>query len=119
MIQIANVLTVYGENDNKPLVKNIFTLKGCLPIVGAQVISSEKEEDMLLKWRVFLQACDPDIITGYNVQNFDLVSVFMQILTLIHPRCSQLTHHHLLSILNSLIYSTELMLCAREKVTKQ
>jgi DNA polymerase delta subunit 1 len=27
---------------------------------------------MLLKWRVFLQACDPDIITGYNVQNFDI-----------------------------------------------
>ena len=27
---------------------------------------------MLLKWRVFLEACDPDIITGYNVQNFDI-----------------------------------------------
>jgi DNA polymerase delta subunit 1 len=40
--------------------------------VGSQVISSEKEEDMLLKWRVFLEACDPDIITGYNVQNFDI-----------------------------------------------
>lgn len=25
-----------------------------------------------MKWRVFLQACDPDIITGYNVQNFDI-----------------------------------------------
>ena len=72
VIQIANVLTVYGENKNEPIVKNVFTLKGCLPIVGAQVISSEKEEDMLLKWRVFLQACDPDIITGYNVQNFDI-----------------------------------------------
>ncbi len=47
-------------------------MKGCLPIVGAQVISSDKEEDLLLKWRVFLQACDPDIITGYNVQNFDI-----------------------------------------------
>ena len=53
-------------------LKNIFTLKGCLPIVGAQVITSKKEEDMLLKWRVFLEACDPDIITGYNVQNFDI-----------------------------------------------
>ena len=52
--------------------KNVFTLKGCLPIVGTQVISSDKEEEMLLKWRVFLQACDADIITGYNVQNFDI-----------------------------------------------
>lgn len=70
VIQIANVLTVYGQD--KPIVQNVFTLKGCLPIVGAQIVSSENEEDMLLKWRVFLQACDPDIITGYNVQNFDI-----------------------------------------------
>ena len=27
---------------------------------------------MLLKWRMFLETCDPDIITGYNVQNFDI-----------------------------------------------
>jgi DNA polymerase delta subunit 1 len=46
----------------------VFTLKGCLPIVGAQVISSETEEEMLLKWRSFLHACDADILTGYNVQ---------------------------------------------------
>jgi DNA polymerase elongation subunit (family B) len=48
--------------------QNVFTLKGCLPIVGAQVISSETEEEMLLKWRSFLHACDADILTGYNVQ---------------------------------------------------
>jgi len=70
VIQIANCLSVYGEE--KPLVQNVFTLKGCLPIVGAQVIASETEEDLLLKWQVFMQACDPDIITGYNVQNFDI-----------------------------------------------
>lgn len=70
VIQIANTLTVYGES--KPTVQNVFTLKGSLPLVGAQVIASDVEEDMLLKWRVFLQACDPDIITGYNVQNFDI-----------------------------------------------
>lgn len=46
----------------------MFTLKGCLPIVGAQVISSDTEKDMLLKWRSFLHACDADILTGYNVQ---------------------------------------------------
>ena len=27
---------------------------------------------MLLKWRLFLEKCDPDILTGYNVQNFDI-----------------------------------------------
>ena len=70
VIQIANVLSVYGEKT--PIVQNVFTLKGCLPIVGAQVISSEDEGEMLLKWRSFLEACDPDVITGYNVQNFDI-----------------------------------------------
>lgn len=70
VIQIANCLTVYGQD--KPIVQNVFTLKGCLPIVGAQVIPSEEEEEMLMKWRAFLEAADPDIITGYNVQNFDI-----------------------------------------------
>lgn len=27
---------------------------------------------MLAKWQVFLETTDPDIITGYNVQNFDI-----------------------------------------------
>lgn len=70
VIQIANSLTVAGEKT--PCVQNIFTLKGCLPIVGAQVISSDTEVDMLMKWRTFLEAADPDVITGYNVQNFDI-----------------------------------------------
>ena len=62
VIQIANVLSCYG--DKNPIVQNVFTLKGCLPIVGAQVISSNSEGEMLTKWRTFLEACDPDIITG-------------------------------------------------------
>ncbi|KAL9188489.1 hypothetical protein ACHAXT_006867 [Thalassiosira profunda] len=70
VIQIANCLTVSGEK--APVVQNVFTLKGCLPIVGAQVISSNTEEDMLLKWRSFVHASDADIFTGYNVQNFDI-----------------------------------------------
>jgi DNA polymerase delta subunit 1 len=70
VIQIANTVTVYG--DDKPIVQNVFTLKGCLPIVGVQIISSEEEEEMLSKWSAFLRASDPDIITGYNVQNFDI-----------------------------------------------
>jgi DNA polymerase delta subunit 1 len=70
VIQIANSLTLYGEK--APMLQNVFTLKGCLPIVGAQVISSENEGEMLMKWRTFFEACDPDIITGYNVQNFDI-----------------------------------------------
>ncbi|KAL7515214.1 hypothetical protein ACHAXN_012622 [Cyclotella atomus] len=70
VIQIANSLSVYGKEGE--VFQNVFTLKGCLPIVGAQVISSDTEEEMLLKWRSFLHASDADILTGYNVQNFDI-----------------------------------------------
>jgi len=41
VIQIANCVSIYGEKD--PAIKNVFTLKGCLPIVGTQVVCSEKE----------------------------------------------------------------------------
>jgi DNA polymerase delta subunit 1 len=53
VIQIANSVSVYGQD--KPVIQNVFTLKGCLPIVGAQVIASDEEEDMLSKWRDFLE----------------------------------------------------------------
>ena len=70
VIQIANTITLQGSNT--PIIRNVFTLDTCLPIVGAQVICSAKEEDMLLKWKDFVNATDPDIITGYNIANFDI-----------------------------------------------
>jgi DNA polymerase delta subunit 1 len=50
----------------------VFTLKKCAPIVGSKVYSYEREQEMLEKWRDFFLAVDPDIITGYNIVNFDL-----------------------------------------------
>eukprot|EP01038_Epipyxis_sp_PR26KG_P010428 gene10428-14008_t len=69
VIQIANVVTLQGSN--VPLIRNVFTLNTCLPIVGAQVISSQTEDEMLMKWKDFVISCDPDVITGYNIANFD------------------------------------------------
>ena len=69
VIQIANTVTLQGSN--VPIIRNVFTLNTCLPIVGAQVICSATEEEMLMKWRSFVIACDPDLITGYNIANFD------------------------------------------------
>jgi hypothetical protein len=49
-----------------------FILKGCLPqSFGARSLSSEGEDEMLMKWHL-LRGLRPDIITGYNVQNFDI-----------------------------------------------
>lgn len=70
VIQIANVVTLQGSD--QPIIKNVFTLNTCLPIVGAQVISSATEVEMLLKWKDFVCRVDPDIITGYNIANFDI-----------------------------------------------
>jgi len=70
VIQIANTITLQGSD--KPIIRNVFTLNTCLPIVGAQVISCATEEEMLMKWKAFVCACDPDILTGYNIQNFDI-----------------------------------------------
>ncbi|CAI8054471.1 DNA polymerase delta catalytic subunit [Geodia barretti] len=91
VIQIANVAVLQGETE--PFVKNVFTLDTCAPIAGTDVrvfapetklCMSEAElrkyeaelrkcETQLLKeWAEFLQELDPDIITGYNIVNFDL-----------------------------------------------
>ena len=56
----------------EPFVRNIFTLKSCAPIVGTRVYSFNNERELLTAWRDFIQQTDPDFITGYNTQNFDI-----------------------------------------------
>lgn len=69
VIQIANVVTKYGEK--KPFIRNVFCLDTTSSIVATHVLEFGKEEDMLMSWRNFLEEVDPDIITGYNISNFD------------------------------------------------
>ncbi|RYG51790.1 hypothetical protein EON67_02630, partial [archaeon] len=70
VIQIANVVTLQGATTS--IIRNVFVLDTCSPIIGAQVLAHEKEEDLLDRWAAFVREADPDIITGYNVQNFDI-----------------------------------------------
>jgi DNA polymerase delta subunit 1 len=70
VIQIANHVTRQG--DKHPIIKNVFTLKECAPISGSQVLSFETEAEMLKAWHQFLLDTDPDVLTGYNIVNFDL-----------------------------------------------
>ncbi|XP_039280844.1 DNA polymerase delta catalytic subunit [Nilaparvata lugens] len=69
VIQIANMVVCQGNPE--PFIRNVFTLNTCAPIIGCQVISCEKEVDMLEKWAAFFREVDPDIITGYNINQFD------------------------------------------------
>ncbi|KAI0138389.1 DNA polymerase family B-domain-containing protein [Pestalotiopsis sp. NC0098] len=69
VIQIANVVTRYGES--KPFIRNVFCLDTTSPIVATQILDFDREQDMLMAWKQFLDKVDPDLITGYNIANFD------------------------------------------------
>lgn len=69
VIQIASMVIRQGELE--PYLRNVFTLNTCAPIVGSQVLSFQSEAEMLSKWSDFFRELDPDIITGYNISNFD------------------------------------------------
>ncbi len=70
VIQIANYVVTHGSD--KAVAKVIFTLNTCAPIVGSLVLSYQTEEEMLAAWSKFVRTSDPDILTGYNIVNFDL-----------------------------------------------
>ena len=74
VIQIASIVTVQGED--KPRIKAIHVLDTCTDIVGATVYVHQDERNLLSNWAKFLVESDFDIITGYNIQNFDLPYVF-------------------------------------------
>lgn len=57
--------------EDKPFIRNIFTLNTCAHIVGSQVLSFEKEPAMLQAWRDFIEEVDPDVVIGYNIAGFD------------------------------------------------
>ena len=45
VIQIASLVTEQGQS--APVVRNVMTLGTCAPIVGAEVMSFAREEDLL------------------------------------------------------------------------
>ena len=71
VIQISNICVEFGA-DSEPIIQKMFSYKKCADIVGVEVLSFDKEEEMLKEWRQFVIDLDPDIITGYNISMFDL-----------------------------------------------
>ena len=70
IIQIANICKIQGEEE--PFLRWVYNLNTCAAIAGAEVFEFWNEADMLRSWRDFITEMDPDIITGYNIVNFDL-----------------------------------------------
>ena len=54
-----------------PTLRNVFCLRTCCPIPGAAILSFEREDELLDAWARFVRETDCDIITGYNIGNFD------------------------------------------------
>ncbi|PWA33263.1 hypothetical protein CCH79_00013575 [Gambusia affinis] len=69
VIQIASMVQRQGETE--PFIRTVFTLHSCASIVGSQILCFTQEKQLLRSWAEFLRTVDPDIITGYNIQNFD------------------------------------------------
>ncbi len=53
-------------------MRNVFVLDTCAPIVGSDVVVCRTESELLERWADFVRRADPDILTGYNINNFDL-----------------------------------------------
>ena len=71
VIQIANYVQLQGETS--PQIAVIFTLDTCSPTgCGARVIAFDSEAALLRAWAFFVRCADPDLLTGYNIVNFDL-----------------------------------------------
>lgn len=69
VIQIGNIAIRHGETE--PFANVIFTLGECSPIKGTKIFSFNEEGEMLKAWSKFICFIDPDIITGYNINDFD------------------------------------------------
>ena len=72
VIQISNICIEFGVNNNAPIVQKLFSYKPCADIVGVDVHSYQSEAQMLREWRAFVKDIDPDIITGFNINMFDI-----------------------------------------------
>lgn len=70
VIQIANICKIQGQE--QPFIRNVFVLGTCASIAGAEVIEFKTEEELLKAWVKFVEEVDPDMITGYNINNFDI-----------------------------------------------
>jgi len=69
VIQVAFVLKVQGEKEER---NAIFVLGSCSTISDCNVYTFDDEATMLMQIRNFICETDPDMLTGYNIQNFDI-----------------------------------------------
>jgi DNA polymerase delta subunit 1 len=88
IIQIANICVT--QNSQEPLVRIIFVLGSC-PQAADMIVHTHKTETQLLQnWFNFVRTIDPDLLTGYNIINFDLHYIITRASFLKIPQCGVL-----------------------------
>ncbi|PAV70284.1 hypothetical protein WR25_24092 [Diploscapter pachys] len=70
VIQIANMVKIEGQTE--PFLRVCFVLGTCAPVIGSDIVCCKTEKELLEQWAEFIRIVDPDILTGYNILNFDL-----------------------------------------------
>ena len=71
---IGSTFLHYGEKE--PYLNHCLVLGGCDDVKGAEIETTNTEEELLLKWRDLIQKEDPDVIIGYNIFGFDYEFMF-------------------------------------------
>jgi DNA polymerase elongation subunit (family B) len=65
--------------DNRIVFKALFTSRPCSSIPGVAVHVVESESALLQAFAKFIIDVDPDVVTGYNIVNFDLPYVLNRV----------------------------------------
>jgi len=73
-IQIGLSFVYYGSR--RPHKNYMLTLKGCDKLSDAITECYDKESELLLRFREIIQYENPDIITGWNTDGFDIPWLF-------------------------------------------
>ena len=60
----------------EPYLNHCLVLGTCDPVDGAEIVSMNTEQDLLLEWAKLIQRENPDIIIGYNIFGFDYEFMF-------------------------------------------
>ncbi len=77
---IGSTFMKYGEKE--PYLNHCLVLDTCDKIDNIEIVSVDKERDLLLQWAELIQKENPDIIIGYNIFGFDYEFMFRRSLEL-------------------------------------
>ncbi|KAI8142583.1 ribonuclease H-like domain-containing protein [Fennellomyces sp. T-0311] len=72
VLQISSICAFLLPNWKPYFESYVFTLGTCLPIDDAIVVECDDERSLLKQWRDLVVEFDPDMLSGYYFQAFDL-----------------------------------------------